>query len=181
MIKEDRPETLHDVALLALDPATQKPAGPPIPVRNTRFNENSGVLSHDDKYLAYVSDESGRAEVYVVGIGPDGRVGRHWRVSPDGGYHPRWRPGDRELFYLSPSGAILSVRVDHAPGELQFGGPVKLFSTQVTPSISNTETRCPYAVSADGQRFIVNTPAITPAALPVRVIAGWPALLDKPR
>jgi len=61
-----------------------------------QFDNHSPTLSPDGRWVAYVSDESGRVEVYVRPFpGPGGR----WQVSLDGGTEPRWSPTGREIFY----------------------------------------------------------------------------------
>jgi Tol biopolymer transport system component len=75
-------------------------------------------LSPDGRWLAYVSNKSGREEVYAQGYpSPTGRV----RVSQDGGTHPMWtKHGD--ALYLVAGSAIMSSTVTTQP-ELGFGVP----------------------------------------------------------
>jgi eukaryotic-like serine/threonine-protein kinase len=58
-------------------------------------------MSPDGRWLAYVSNESGRNEIYVE---PFRRRGERVRVSRDGGGQPRWRGDGNELFYRSGDG-----------------------------------------------------------------------------
>lgn len=75
--------------------------GPPVPVRSSPANENAASISPDGKWLAFQSDESGRAEVYLApypGNGPKVQISV-------GGYMPRWSPtGESIYFLLSPAG-----------------------------------------------------------------------------
>ncbi len=65
------------------------------PLLTTPFIEQHGVISPDEKLIAFQSNETGRFEVYVQTF-PD-PVNR-WRVSTNGGSGPVWRRDGRELF-----------------------------------------------------------------------------------
>jgi serine/threonine-protein kinase len=94
------------------------------PVVDGPFNQMTAALSHDGKWLAYSSNESGTDEVYVQAFPePKGR----WMISTNGGYEPMWRSDDREIFYLRDTN-IAAVSVE--PGSnFSFGTPETLFST----------------------------------------------------
>jgi Tol biopolymer transport system component len=74
--------------------------GSPELVLKTGFRLAEPRLSPDGRWLAYISDESGRWEVYVE---PFRRPGERVRVSVDGGGQPKWRGDGKELFYRRPS------------------------------------------------------------------------------
>ena len=68
------------------------------PFLRTPFNETAPRFSPDGRWLAYISDESGRFEIYVQPYpGPGGK----WQISTEGGTEPVWNPNGRELFYRS--------------------------------------------------------------------------------
>ena len=68
------------------------------PFLRTPFNESAPRFSPDGRWLAYISDESGRYEIYVQPYpGPGGK----WQISTEGGTEPVWNPNGRELFYRS--------------------------------------------------------------------------------
>jgi dipeptidyl aminopeptidase/acylaminoacyl peptidase len=80
-------------------------------LHQTPANESQGTLSPDGRLIAYVSDESGADEIYVRPFPPsEGR----WQLSTAGGTRPRWRDDGRELMFLSPAGAVMSVQIDLA-------------------------------------------------------------------
>ena len=86
----------------------------PQPFLRTQFNEMQATFSPDDRWVAYMSEESGRYEVYVQPFpGPGGK----WQISTNGGTVPVWAPNGRELFYMS-SRKLMSVGRDH-PAHLQ--------------------------------------------------------------
>ena len=74
-----------------------------------------GQFSSDGRFVAYVSDESGRSEVYVREFAAKAGGGKRL-VSTAGGTHPRWRADKKELFYFSPDGTIMAVDVTAGGG-----------------------------------------------------------------
>jgi serine/threonine-protein kinase len=84
----------------------------PTEISTGRFDEYAPTVSPDGRWLAYVSVESGREEVYVRPF-PDITRAR-WQVSPSGGYSPVWSRDGRELFFAAASGHLASL--DIAPG-----------------------------------------------------------------
>jgi dipeptidyl aminopeptidase/acylaminoacyl peptidase len=136
---------------------------------STEFSEREGRFSPDGRWVAYTSDESGRLEVYVRPFPPsEGR----WRISLDGGRYPLWRGDGKELYFLRLDGKLMAVQVK---GEIGFeaGAPQELFSLRLAAD----GVRYPYAVTADGQRFLVRT-AVDDAS-PVKVIVNWIAELEQ--
>jgi len=115
----------------------------PRPLVNTRFEERGPVLSPDQQWLAYQSNESGRAEVYVQAY-PGPGVKR--RVSSDGGTAPFWSHTGRELFY-STATAMFALPILDAH-DLRTGPPVRLFDL-TTLEVPARET------STDDQRFLM--------------------------
>jgi Tol biopolymer transport system component len=143
-----------------------------MPVLRTPANEESGRFSPDGRFLAYVSDESGRREVYVRRF-PDGSEVR--QISVNGGRLPSWRKDGKELFYLQGK-TLVAVPIKDDKGVLTIGDTRPLFDS---PSL--TEVRLSayfyadlmYAVSDDGQRVLFPE-IIGPVAAPVtRVVENW--------
>ncbi len=138
-------------------------------VLDSRFTENEGQISPDGHWLAYMSNESQAAQIYVSSF-PDLTRSRV-QVSPNGGTAPAWSRDGRELFFAS-AGALFSVRVTSSSGdELSFATPVRLFD--FVP-VTGSEAGRSYDVSKDGQRFIVIKPSaaeITNATTPRSIVA----------
>jgi Tol biopolymer transport system component len=143
-------------------------------ILQTGFDEYHGVLSPDGGWLAYVSEETGIPQVYVQSF-PNGE--RRTQVSSQGGTEPRWREDGQELFFLRSDRMMMAVPVSLRP-TFQAEEPKTLFRTRV-PLMANA-FRSHYDVSADGERFLVNTapPSVRPPA--IHVVMDWRALLLRP-
>jgi hypothetical protein len=118
-------------------------------------------LSPDGQWIVYTSQESSRAEVYVVG--KDGSGGK-WQISAKGGSTPRWRRDGREIIYLSNEG-LVSVPVTLSPKSVSLGKPEALFA----PS-------GPWDVAPDFSRVLV---AVAPENenAPFIILQNWTRLL----
>jgi Tol biopolymer transport system component len=134
------------------------------------FNKGTGQFSPDGRWVAFRSNETGRFEVYVAPFpGPGGK----WQISTTGGTLPRWRRDGKEIFYVAPGNTLMAAPVVVEDGRVEVGSVQKLFQVRpVTP-------RYYYDVSADGQRFLVNTAVESSVSVPITLVVNWPALLKK--
>jgi serine/threonine-protein kinase len=100
------PETGGDIWTLPLDisdPEHPRPGKPELFLRTPVSDQVSG-FSRDGRWIAYMSNRSGRAEIYVRPFpGPGGE----WQVSIEGGMHARWSRNGRELFFEAPDRRIM--------------------------------------------------------------------------
>jgi Tol biopolymer transport system component len=137
------------------------------------YSQSDARFSPDGRRIAYVSNESGRPEVYVETFpAPTGKM----RISTAGGSEPFWRPDGRELFYLAPDRRLMAVSVMAEPSRFEVGRPQPLF--QIPPEqLSNM--RHHYAVAADGQRFLLAPIAEEGSSPTVTVVLNWTAALRK--
>jgi WD40 repeat protein len=110
------------------------------------------VSANGPRWMAYSSYETGQSEVYVKNF-PAGD--RKWQVSTAGGWMPHWRADGKELFYLAEDGKLMAANILPAP-EFRCGTPKPLFETTIAPYGYPTLPGNLYAVSRDGQRFLVN-------------------------
>jgi serine/threonine protein kinase/Tol biopolymer transport system component len=139
-----------------------------IPFLRGEYNESQGQLSPDGRWMAYVSDESGSQQVYVQSFPT---LGGQRQVSSAGGNQPRWRRDGKELFYLAPDRRLMAVAVK--TGEtFEADSPRALFRTELNAAA----LRQSYAVSLDGQRFLLNV-SDQAGSPPMTVVLNWPALL----
>ncbi len=142
------------------------------------FRDNSIVrnaqFSPDGKWLAYASNEAGNWEVYVS---PFPAAVNKWQVSRGGGREPRWRRDGKELFYISADGKMVAVPVKTST-TFEAGSPSTLFQTHTRQPISALDLAS-YDVSADGQRFLIDTKVVEPNAASVSIILHWASELEK--
>jgi eukaryotic-like serine/threonine-protein kinase len=137
------------------------------PFLRTPFNESVPRFSPDGRWLLYISDESGRYEVYVKPYpGPGGK----WQISTEGGTEPAWNPNGRELFYRSGD-KMMAADVTTQPN-FSAGKPRMLFEGQYQPTPLTTPN---YDVSLDGQRFLMLKPSEQAQAAPtqINVVLNW--------
>jgi len=150
--------------------------GSPELVLKSAFSVGHAQMSPDGRWLAYVSDESGRYEVYVE---PFRRPGERVRVSRDGGGQPKWRGDGRELFYRSHDGQLMAVDVQEAASGLEVGTPEGLFpadALRAAPGVGPESDE--YAVTADGQRFLLMMRVEEDVKQRIHVVTNWPSLLE---
>jgi hypothetical protein len=125
-------------------------------------------FSPDGRWIAYQSNESGRAEIYVVTFG--GKPGK-WQVSSNGGLTPRWRSDGKEIFYVSLDGFLTAVPVSTVPSGFQIGAPHPLFR-QISSANGD------YAPAIGGQRFLFNA-AGEQHSEPITLVTNWLADIGK--
>jgi DNA-binding winged helix-turn-helix (wHTH) protein len=144
-------------------------AGAPLVTREG--DQAYAQLSPDGRWLAYVSNESGRNEVFLTPIRYDGATetvsaGESVPISDGGGFAPRWRGDGRELLYLKLDGGVMAVDVDpHAGAAL--GTTKRLFIARgVFPE---------WGVTRDGSRLLFAVP--TAPMPPLDILYDWQSLL----
>jgi eukaryotic-like serine/threonine-protein kinase len=134
----------------------------PFPLVQSEFIDRNGQFSPDGRWVAYVSDESGRLEIYVVPFpGPGGK----WQISTGGGATPHWSADGRELFYTSPNLELMAVEIKPGP-EFEVSPPKLLFT------LSSLTAQGSYDVSADGRRFLQGV-SREAAPTPVTLVLNW--------
>lgn len=141
----------------------------PIPLLQTRHNEEQAQVSPDGRWFAYTSDESGRSEIYVQDFPSPVRK---WQISTAGGGDARWRADGRELFFIADDRTLMAVDVREA-ATFEHGPPRALFDTGMQPHWG--EARNHYDVSRDGKRFLFMTPAADDRSMPFTVVVNWMA------
>jgi serine/threonine protein kinase/WD40 repeat protein len=139
---------------------------------DTQFKAEMGKFSPDGCWVAYVSNDSGRDEVYVVPFpGPGARV----QVSTGGGSQPRWRSGGRELVYLSLETKMMAAEVTMSAGNFRVGTVQTLFLLSGLKGVPGYL----YDMTADGQRFIAVQDLEHTSTIPLTVVVNWDAELRK--
>jgi eukaryotic-like serine/threonine-protein kinase len=142
------------------------------PLLHTNFAEEQARFSPDGRWLAYVSEETGKDEVFVV---PYPSLSSKWQVSTGGGEQMEWRGDGKELFYIAPDRKLMAVSVDAAGGTFKAGLPHALFTTSITNAHHAFRE---YDVTRDGQKFIINT-RLEQSLEPITLYANWERELKK--
>jgi len=170
----------HFLIFWAVNPITHadlwvlpEPAGgpgdhQPVPWLRTEFNERDGRFSPDGHWIAYLSDESGRYEVYVRPFMPGNSPAGKWQVSKDGAspLTPRWRSDGKELFFSNTTGILMAVEVSTTP-VFHSGNPEPSFRL---PGV--------WDVTGDGKRFVGPAEAAGDSApVTIKVALNWAARL----
>jgi eukaryotic-like serine/threonine-protein kinase len=103
-------------------------------------------LSPDGRWLAYMSNESGAQQAYVVPFrGGQGK----WQVSANGGMHPQWSKDGKELYYFDASYNLFAMPVKEVAGALQFGSGQLLVTNWSAPQVF-------YDISPDGKKILLD-------------------------
>jgi Tol biopolymer transport system component len=152
----------------------------PIPLLQTSFVEGHAQISPNGKWIAYTSNETRRQEIYVRPFPSGDGV---WPISVDGGVFARWRPDGTELFYMSATslGKLMSVKVNPASLTFEYGDPTELFDSGYV-NFTHGLNYHTYAVSPDGQRFLIPRPVDTDdgtAPAPLTVVVNWTAAVTR--
>jgi eukaryotic-like serine/threonine-protein kinase len=171
----DDPKTGYDLWALSLD-GTRKP----VRLLGSEFRENAGTFSPDMRWIAHLSRESGRTQLFVrpfnasgPSIGPS--VGEdRWQISVDGvadaapaAAQPRWRSDGKEIIFHAPDGTPMSVDVNGSGAKFQAGIPKPLF--KLPPGAGDWD------VTPDGKRFLVALPRGQAAEESVTLVLNWSA------
>ena len=154
------PETGMDIWILSVSDKSVSP------FLVTAAWESRPMFSHDGRWIAYSSDESGQTEVYVS---PYADRGGPSQVSTGGGWEPRWSPAGRELLYMAGDGRLMAVEVETELG-LTLGSPRELLRDP------NYVTE--WDMHPDGKRFLMLRREQFPAdgaraPAPINIVLNW--------
>jgi Tol biopolymer transport system component/predicted Ser/Thr protein kinase len=142
----------------------------PYPLLKAPFTQAHASLSPNGHWIAYVSEESGRMEVFVQNFPP---AGGKWQISTSGGTEPSWRHDGKELYYLNGT-KLEAVDVNTAGSSFEAGIPKDLSDV---PVVNDLNRRNRYVVTPDGQRFLFVTSPKTLDVAPFIVVQNWQTLL----
>jgi Tol biopolymer transport system component len=152
-----------DLMVLPLDGS-----GAAHPLLRTSFNERWATLSPDGRWIAYTSDESGRAEVYVQSF-PN--LGSKMRVSTAGGNYPQWRNDGKEILFYGPDYLTVTSAATEISPTFHAQAPRVLFKFP-----SGT---LPPGFTPDFQRFLAPIPESDNGSASISVVLDWRAGLVK--
>jgi serine/threonine-protein kinase len=134
--------------------------GKPQPLVKAPLDQQDARLSPDGKWLAYVSDESGRREVFVQSMND---AGVREQISRDGGSLPRWAPSGKELLYVSQDW-VIAVPMGAGPG-LHPGQPMKLFLDKANWA--------GYDVAANGRLIVARDVEQAAGGTQINLVLRW--------
>ena len=156
-----RDETGWDIVRFAPDVKSQ----PQFVVKTPAAEGVAGTaLSPDGRWLAYVSDTTGRSELWIQAFpGPGSPV----RITSRGGVEPIWARNGRELYYLEGN-KLMAVAVS-AGSEFNFKPPVLLFEFRYQLSRQPPS----YDVGVDGRFLVIKPSSATPPPSAITVISNW--------
>lgn len=151
--------------LFTLDMTTRESSG----FLETTANEDHATFSPDGRWVAYSSTTTGREEVFVRSFPASGG---QYQVSRNGGMQTAWRGDGRELYFLALDGTLMAAEISTATG-FESSVPQALFKTTV--ALDANSYRRQFAVTKDGQQFLVNIPTVAANQPLFTVLVNWPA------
>lgn len=143
----------------------------PYPVLKAAFAQVHARLSPDGRWIAYVSQESGRKEVFVQSFPPSGGK---WQISNNGGTEPSWRGDGKEIYFIEGS-EFKAVEVKAAGSSFEAGIPKSLFQVQLDRAVRRSR----YVAAPDGQRFLFVTTPHGVDTTPFIVVQNWQTVLKR--
>jgi Tol biopolymer transport system component len=158
---ETHPSRRRDIWLMRLDGDRQSE-----PLVATDADERDARFSPDGQWLAYVSDETGRDEVFIRPLGTGG--GRK-QLSSDGGVKPTWAPSGREVFFATNDG-LYAVTLDGQGNRV--GRDRRLFAAPTFEDLRFDSRSAPYDVMPDGEHFVFLL-ELTSSPTRYNVILNW--------
>ena len=147
-----------------------------IVVAQSSADETEGQFSPDGRWVALVSNESGRPEVFVQAF-PAGQP--RVQVSVAGGSQVRWSAKGDTIFFIAPDGSLMSSTMAFGKAGPQVQTPVGLFKTHLAAGTNVLGNKPQYAVARDG-RFLLNT-AVEGASPPIVVSVNWMTRHETPK
>jgi serine/threonine protein kinase/Tol biopolymer transport system component len=130
----------------------------------TPAEDRDGTFSPDGRWIAYMSSESGRFEIYVQAFpGPGGK----WQISTGGGNQPRWRRDGKALFYVTLDGQLMTVPVRTSPA-FEADEPRALFAPRMRRTLI-----AQYDVFPEGNRLLVNWLPAPDASKSIEILQNW--------
>ena len=176
MFQESRPDTGWDLYFLEID-ATGRAVGAPRAFANSRFNEISGAISRDGRWLAYESDElDGVFQIYVRSF-PDGA--HKIRTSPSGARWPIWDAHGTLHYWQTQDDTLQSVHMTEKGGQPFANPPRAVWPGSIDLVLRRMVNPVPsarYDLQPDGNRFLVlessGESSAPPLVHPI-IVLGW--------
>jgi serine/threonine protein kinase len=166
------PKTKNDLWILPMTGERK-----PIPFLQTEFNEQGGVFSPDMHWVAYVSNESGKDEVYVRPFDEPGSQqapvsSGKWQISANGGIRARWRTDGKAIFYAADN-KIMMAEVKASGSNFEVLKVTQHMDLQAKRQIA------PSDMSSDGMRILGSIIPFQEKSTPLTLVVNWDEELKK--
>ena len=140
----------------------------PYSLLNAAYANYGGQVSPDGHWIAFVTSQTGRPEVYVSNFPkPTGK----WQISSTGGLTPRWRRDGKELFYATLDGILMAVEVTPGKNDFTVGASKPMSQKPVSVRVSAYDAI--YDVSPDGRRLAVARVKKGSLHAPLTLLSNW--------
>ncbi|MEJ2194495.1 MAG: protein kinase [Ignavibacteriaceae bacterium] len=135
----------------------------------TNFNEGFASFSPNMKWIAYNSDESGIAQIYIIPFDPNNTSGisARWQISVDGGERAKWMNNGKSIYFITPDNKIIGVDVNESGSSLSPDKPYLVFDPQFT-TVTNI-----YDISNDGTEIIATIPRAENTQAGIILVQNW--------
>jgi eukaryotic-like serine/threonine-protein kinase len=146
----------------------------PIPLIQSPDTKTGAYVSPDGRWLAYLSRESGRPEIYVQGVSISSPNSGKWIVSKGSSGMARWRADDKELMFLSADGVLMAVPLaggsvfQPSPWQTLFKLPPEFLRLADNPGVLADVTR-------DNQKILLSMPVEETSGQQLSVVLNWDA------
>ncbi len=151
----------------------------PYPFLQTPYNEYDGTFSANGRWLSYISDASGRSELYVVGYP---RRGAPLQVSTKGAVLGGWVPRQSELAYVTAQAQLVIIKVRTTENQLQLGKPEVALRGHSIPGIERYPGPRPTPAnffSRNGKRVLLAVPVAGRTSEKLTLLTDWKAATTK--
>ena len=154
--------------------------GKPYPFVSNQAWDEEGTFSPDGKSFAYITDETGQFEVYIVPFpGPGARV----QVSTGGGQFPQWISGGRELAYINNERMLVAAEIIGSGSRKSVGNSRFLFGGHALPALPGyggvDESGTPVYLTSDVKKVLLAVPSDIDRVTPLTLVLSWTAELKK--
>jgi Tol biopolymer transport system component len=136
--------------------------------------QQSGTYAPDGKAFAYISNETGAYEVFVM---PLPKSGGKLQVTSGGGQHPQWINVGGELAYVNAEHKLMAIEMTRSNDQLTIGRSRQLFSGRPLPTLPGSEGdregTSPVYITPDGTRILLAVPTNLDAVTPLTLVTNW--------
>jgi eukaryotic-like serine/threonine-protein kinase len=145
-----------------------------VPIVSTPAWETNATFAPDNRAVAYVSNQTGRYEIFVSRYPPSGNT---LQATSGGGQHPQWINGGRELAYLNDEHKLFAAEIIRTDDQLTLGRTRVLFGGNPLPALPGSEGdregQASVYLTPDGAKIVLAVPTDLDAVVPLTLITNW--------